>query len=307
MMIRNGVNLNPYADPYAIRDDKNVNIEISYDNFDAINLDLEKKRRYAQDLLGQIEENKRKRQEALERKRLEDLEEELRLKRERELIEKRQNEENKRYRPQIDLPIQKLPEPVKKERKKIPSAKVVTNEVKIIDRNSLNENTLRYLNSRKLQIDSFNDRILEQLRLLNNDFVYNINTLKDEIGILNDMNEKNKKYKDRLCREVHFIKQNLDNKKLQDTLDSRSIYELITPTGLSKSIVANMNSYKSIPGRRWEIRSYVTKEEPGNERFFVDYDKKGDGLRLSPYVNLSHVISYDTPRWRANGDGDLYD
>ena len=306
MFYRNGNNRN---DPISLRDDKNVNLEISYDNFDTVNIDMERKRQYAQDLRNQIEENQRKRREALEKKKLQDLEDELRLKREQELIDQRQKEENKRFRPKINLPIQKLeaPEPLKKVRKRTPNVKYITKEVNTINRDYLNQNTINYLRSREMQIDDFNDKILEQLRLLNNDFEYNINSLKGEIGLLNDMNEKNKRYKDKIFQEVHFIKENLDNKKLQDSIDTRNIYELVSKSDYTKYLLGNLHSYGTLPKRRFEIKSYINREGPeGENRFFVDDEKKSDGLKLSPYVNLSHVISYDTPRWKSNNDDWLY-
>ena len=308
MIYRNGINLNPNSSlPLSLRDDKNVNLEISYDNFDTVNLDMERKRQYAQDLQSQIEENRRKKLAAIEKKKLEDLEDELRLKREQDLIEQRQKEENKRYRPKINLPIQKLdpPEPVKKVRKKTPNVKYITKEVNTINRNVLDQNTINYLRSREMQIDNFNDKILEQLRLLNNDFEYNINSLKGEIGLLNDMNEKNKRDKDKLFQEVHFIKENLDNRKYQDSIDSRNIYELISKSDYTKYLLGNLHSYETFPKKRYEIRSYISREDEGN-RFFVDDEKTGDGLKLSPYVNLSHVISYDTPRWKSYNDERIY-
>ena len=307
MIYRKGHNQN--NEPISLRDDKNVNIEISYDNFDTVNLDMERKKQYAQDLLSQIEDNQRKRREALEKKKLQDLEDELRLKREQELIDQRQKEENKRYRPKINLPIKKLevPEPLKKPRKRTPNVKYITKEVNTIDRNILNQNTINYLRSREMQIDDFNDKILEQLRLLNNDFEYNINSLKGEIGLLNDMNEKNRRDKDKLFQEVHFIKENLDNQKIKNSVDSRDIYELVTRSDYSKYLLGNLHSYKTIPNRRYEIRSYISREEPeGGNRFFIDDEKRSDGLKLSPYVNLSHVISYETPRWKANNDDWAY-
>ena len=306
MIFRNGNNQNVGGGMFnslALRDDKNVNIEISYDNFDTVNLDMERKRQYAQDLRSQMEENERKRKAALEKKKLDDLADELRLKREQELIDQRQKEENKRYRPKIDLPIQKmeLPKPEKKVRKMTPTVNFVTQEVNRINRNYLNENTLNYLRSREMQIDNFNDRILEQLRLLNNDFENNINSLKGEIGLLNDMNEKNKRYKDQLSREVHLIKENLDNKKIQDNLDSRSIYELISRSDYTKYLLGNMHNYETMP-KRYQIRSFITRGDEIGDRFYIDDEKKSDGLKLYPYVNLSHVISYDTPSWKANYD-----
>ena len=308
MIYRNGQRQNQnYYNPISVRDDKNVNIEVSYDNFDTVNLDMERKKQYAQDLRSQIEENERKRRAALEKKKLEDLEDELRLKREQEAIDQRQKEENKRYRPKIDVPIRKFeaPEPLKKVRKKTPNVRYITKEVNNIDRNYINQNTINYLRAREMQIDNFNDKILEQLRLLNNDFEYNINSLKGEIGLLNDMNEKNKRYKDQLFKEVHFIKENLDNKKLQDSMDSRNIYEVISKSDYTKHLIGNIHSFETLPKKRYVIKSYITTDDDDN-RFFIDDEKKSDGLKLSPYVNLSHVITYDTPRWKAKDDSFWY-
>ena len=308
MIYRNSQRQNQnYYNPISVRDDKNVNIEVSYDNFDTVNLDMERKKQYAQDLRSQIEENERKRRAALEKKKLEDLEDELRLKREQEAIDQRQKEENKRYRPKIDVPIRKFeaPEPLKKVRKKTPNVRYITKEVNNIDRNYINQNTINYLRAREMQIDNFNDKILEQLRLLNNDFEYNINSLKGEIGLLNDMNEKNKRYKDQLFKEVHFIKENLDNKKLQDSMDSRNIYEVISKSDYTKHLIGNIHSFETLPKKRYVIKSYITTDDDDN-RFFVDDEKKSDGLKLSPYVNLSHVITYDTPRWKAKDDSFWY-
>ena len=173
MFYRNGSSNNQRAyGPISVRDDKNVNIEISYDNFDTVNLEMEKKAQYAQDLRSQIEENKKRRQAALEKKRLEDLEEELRLKRERELIEQRQNAENRRYRPQVNLPlISNVIEEPKKSRKRITiESNYSPQEVNtpyIINRNDiLNESALNYLRSRENEIDYYNNMLLENLNLL---------------------------------------------------------------------------------------------------------------------------------------------
>ena len=303
MFYRNGYgysqNIND-NDPTALRNDKNVNIEISYDNFDTVNLDIIRKKQYAQDLLSQIEENKRKRRETLEKKKLEDLEEELRLKREQELIEQRQNEENKRFNPKINLSVQ---EPLKKQRKRTPNVNYITKEVNTIDNNNhnnyFNEN---YLRARGKEIDFYNNRILENLKLLNNDFEYNINSLKSEIGLLNNMNAKNKRYKDKLDQEVHYIKENLDDKKIKDSIDSRNIYDLVSESNYTKYLLSNLHSYKTIPNRRYEIKPYISRDPQSENRFFIDDEKKSDGLKLSPYVNLSHVISYDTPRWKWNNE-----
>ena len=99
---------NTKPDTYSLNDYRNVNIEISYDNFDTVNLDNLRKQRYGQDLRSQMEEDRLRKEAEKRRKKQQDLEEELRLQREREEIEKRQNEENKRYRPKINLPIRSI-------------------------------------------------------------------------------------------------------------------------------------------------------------------------------------------------------
>ena len=306
MIYRNGNNnFQREYGPISVRDDKNVNLEISYDNFDTVNLEMEKKAQYAQDLRSQIEENKRRRQAALEKKRLEDIEEELRLKRERELIEQRQNAENRRYRPQVNLPlITNIVEEPKKSRKRIiienNFAPQEVNTQYIINRNDiLNESELNYLRSRQNEIDNYNNMLLDNLNLLNKDFENSINSLKGEIGMLNDMNQKNKKYKDLLCWEVNNIKQDLDNKKKQDGIDSKNLSSLISSSDFTKQIVGNLNSFKSLPNRRYELKKYNNKNGEDESRFFIDDEKKSDGLGLSPYVNLSHVISYKLPKWKS--------
>ena len=282
---------------FGPQSENDINIEISYDNFE--NLENFRKQQYGIDLRNQIEDNRRRREAEREKKRLADLAEEERLRREREELERRQREENKRYRPIIDLPIQKNPEEdkLKKVRKK---KKKIVHEIEETNKTNLqliNENTLKYLQMRDLQMEDYNEKILQQLRLLNRDFHNNINSLKNEIDVLNDMNNNHKKFKNKFYEEVHFIKKNLDDKKLRDIDDTRGIYELINETDYMKKKLGNMRYYSEEPQKRFEIRSYVSREPFDSERFIIDEDKKTDGLKLSPYIDLSHVLSYETPKW----------
>ena len=160
---------------------------------------------------------------------------------------------------------------------------------------------------RELQMEDYNEKILQQLNLLNKDFNNNINSLKDQIEILNDMNNKHKNFRNKFYQEVHFIKQNLDNKKLRDIDDTRGIYDLINETDYMKKKLGNMRYYGQEPQKKFEVRSYVTKEPLDDYRFIIDEDKKSDGLRLSPYINLSHVLSYETPKWRPSIYDTLYE
>ena len=272
---------------FGPQSENDINIEISYDNFE--NLENFKKQQYGIDLRNQIEDNRRRREAEREKKRLADLAEEERLRREREELERRQREENKRYRPIIDLPIQKIPEEdkLKKVRRKTPKIVHEIEETNKTNLQLINENTLKYLQMRDLQMEDYNEKILQQLRLLNRDFHNNINSLKNEIDVLNDMNNNHKKFKNRFYEEVHFIKKNLDDKKLRDIDDTRGIYELINETDYMKKKLGNMRYYSEEPQKRFEIRSYVSKEPFDSERFIIDEDKKTDGLKLSPYIDLT--------------------
>lgn len=289
---RNGNNPN-----YLSQSDNDINIEVSYDNYD--NIENIRKQQYGIDLRNQIDDNRRRREAERRKKELEDLKDEERLRRERAELEARQREENKRYRPKINLPIRKITEvePLKKVRRKIKKINNDNEDTNSVNIKLINENTLNYLKMRELQMEDYNEKILQQLRLLNNDFNTNMNSLKDEIEILNDMNNKHKIFRNKFYQEVHFIQQNLDNKKLNDIQDTRGIYDLITETDYMKQKLGNMRYYGQEPQKKFEIRSYVTKEPSNENRFLVDDEKKGDGLRLSPYINLSHVLSYDTPKW----------
>jgi len=306
-MIYNNSTRNMNNQNYPGQSDNDINIEISYDNYD--NIENLRKKQYGIDLRNQIDDNRRRREEERRKKELADLEDERRLKREQEEIEARQREENKRYRPKIDLPIRKLPEvePIKKLRRKIPKINYDVEETNNSNLELINQNTIKYLKMRELQMEDYNEKIMHQLNLLNKDFNNNINSLKDQIEILNDMNNKHKSFRNKFYQEVHFIKQNLDNKKLRDIDDTRGIYDLINETDYMKKKLGNMRYYGQEPQKKFEVRSYVSKEPLDNNRFIIDEDKKSDGLRLSPYINLSHVLSYETPKWTPSIYDTLYE
>lgn len=289
MIFRNENNRNQnYYNQMPFRDDKNVNIEISYDNFDTVNLDMVKKQQYGQDLRRQMEENEKRKKDEKEKKKLEDLEEERRLQRERELMEKRQDEENKRYRPKIDLPIQTI-NPEKKE--------IVTNirytPNITVKRNVLSESVLNYLKNRENQIDDFNDKMMKSLQLLNKEYQYNINSLKGQVGALNDIHDKYKKYNDRFCKEVYDIKDDLDYRKRQNGIDSNNLYDLVAKSNYANQMLKF--HIGRVPRRNFEIRSYTS-----NKRIPIDDDMKGDGLTVPSYINFSRDVPYYGPRWRQN-------
>lgn len=306
MIFRNNTSNN--QGPVALIDNRNVNIEISYDNFDTVGLDQNRKRQYADDLRRQIEENELKKRQAAEKKKLDDLEEERRLQREREEIERRQKEEEDRLKSKIKIPkyepakIEVLKQPIRR-RTPIQTEPVQINERYNINNNYVNEDLLNYLKSRETQIDEFSNRVLEQMKLLNRDFDNNIRNLRGEIGALTDLHNRNQKYKDQLCNEVNQIKENLNFKKLQDDKDTRNIYDLVYVTDYTKQMIGKKMYIEPLPRRKFAIKSYVNKRKENDDDFFeqkVTEDNESGNKNKLAYINLNHCVSYSAPRWRPN-------
>ena len=272
-------------DTAALNDYHNINLEISYDNFDTINLDFAKKQRYGNDLRQQIEDDKRRKEEEKRRKKLLELEEELRLQREREQIEKRQNEENKRYRPKIDLPLQTL----KFEDNVKTNLKNKNKEQETEKKNVLSDSALNLFRERELQIDKFNNQMMNALQQIKKEYNYNINSLKGQVGLLNDMHERNKKYNDyKFYNEINSIKNNIGYKRQKDEIDSKYLYDLVAKTNYAKQMLRF--KIGNVPRRNFEIKSYTTD-------FKIGIDEEPN---IPSYVNFSRSVSYKGPRWRQN-------
>ena len=257
---------NNNRDAYSLNDYRNVNIEISYDNFDTINLDNIKKQQYGQDLRSQMEEDRLRKEAEKRRKKQQDLEEDLRLQREREEIEKRQNEENKRYRPKINLPIQKI----KVEEKEKENLRYKKDNNEIEKKNVLSDSALNLLREREMQIDNFNNRMMQSLEQIKKEYNYNINSLKGQIGLLSDMHERNKKYNDyKFYKEVNSIKNNIGYKRVKDEIDAKYLYDLVAKSNYAKQML----------------------------RFKIGIDEEPN---VPSYVNFSRDVINKGPRWRPN-------
>ena len=274
---------NNNRDTYSLNDYRNINIEISYDNFDTINLDNIRKQQYGHDLRSQMEEDKRRKEEAKRRKMIEDLEEELRLQREREEIERRQKVENKRYRPKINLPIPTL----KVEEKENLRYKKDKNEQD--KRNILSDSALKLLKEKEMQIDNFNDQMLRSLEQIKKEYNFKINSLKGQIGLLNDMHERNKKYNDlKFYKAVDSIRNNIGYKRVKEEIDAKYLYDLVAKTNYAKQMLRF--KIGNVPKRNFEIKSYTSD-------FKIGIDEEPN---IPSYVNFSRGVSYKGPRWRQN-------
>ena len=276
---------NTKPDTYSLNDYRNVNIEISYDNFDTVNLDNLRKQRYGQDLRSQMEEDRLRKEAEKRRKKQQDLEEELRLKREREEIEKRQNEENKRYRPKINLPIQKI----QVEEKEKENLRYRKNNNEIEKKNVLSDSALNLLREKEMQIDNFNNRMMQSLEQIKKEYNYNINSLKGQVGLLNDMHERNKKYNDyKFYKEVNSIKNNIGYKRMKDEIDAKYLYDLVAKSNYAKQMLRF--KIGSVPKRNFVIKSYTSD-------FKLGIDEEPN---VPSYVNFSRDVTYKGPRWRPN-------
>ena len=276
---------NTKPDTYSLNDYRNVNIEISYDNFDTVNLDNLRKQRYGQDLRSQMEEDRLRKEAEKRRKKQQDLEEELRLQREREEIEKRQNEENKRYRPKINLPIQKI----QVEEKEKENLRYRKNNNEIEKKNVLSDSALNLLREKEMQIDNFNNRMMQSLEQIKKEYNYNINSLKGQVGLLNDMHERNKKYNDyKFYKEVNSIKNNIGYKRMKDEIDAKYLYDLVAKSNYAKQMLRF--KIGSVPKRHFVIKSYTSD-------FKLGIDEEPN---VPSYVNFSRDVTYKGPRWRPN-------
>jgi hypothetical protein len=283
MFFRNENSTKP--DTYSLNDYRNVNIEISYDNFDTVNLDNLRKQQYGKDLRSQMEEDRLRKEAERRRKKQQDLEEELRLQREREEIEKRQNEENKRYRPKINLPIQKI----NVEEKEKENLRYRKNNNEIEKKNVLSDSALNLLREKEMQIDNFNSRMMQSLEQIKKEYNYNINSLKGQVGLLNDMHERNKKYNDyKFYKEVNSIKNNIGYKRMKDEIDAKYLYDLVAKSNYAKQMLRF--KIGSVPKRNFVIKSYTSD-------FKLGIDEEPN---VPSYVNFSRDVTYKGPRWRPN-------
>ena len=278
---------NNNRDTYSLNDYRNVNIEISYDNFDTINLDNIRKQQYGQDLRSQIESDRLRKEAEKRRKKQEDLEEELRLQREREELERRQNEENKRYRPKINLPIRSIK--VEEKEKERENLRYKRDGNDIMKKNVLSDSALNLLREREMQIDNFNNKIMKNLEQIKKEYNYNMKTLKGQVGLLNDMHERNKKYNDnKFYKEVNSIKDNVDYKVKKDEIDAKYLYDLVAKTNYARQMLRF--KIGNVPKRNFVIKSYTSD-------YKIDIDEEPN---IPSYVNFSRDVSYKDPRWRQN-------
>lgn len=303
-----------------------ITLEISYDNFYTLGVDMMKKKKYAEELKKQIEEKEMRKKLERQKKKLDDLKDDIRIEKERKKIEDRQRENNKRFLPKINMspyyPPKQIQTPIKlltpppipsinqiKSPKK-PKINIELNKnyshniprIKYVYRKIYNtEETKNFLREREEGLERFNEEMRNQLKMLKNDFNYGMKQLNDEVDNLNNgIKDKNHNFRYLIQQKVNDLSSDIqknNNKKLK--IQAEHIYNFIRKTKDGKSTIQRFTSepnfvnFPSIDGNEYTIKT--PKSFNGeNIRIINDdnfYDELSNNIQL-PYINLSHCISY---------------
>ena len=265
-----------------------ITIEVSYDNFYVLGVDMMKKKKYAEELKAQIEEKRYLKKLEEEKRKLDEIKDDLRIEKERKIIEERQKENNKKIIPKINLtPLQKS-EPIKVFTPSIDiPPKLVTKyktPKKIIKRKyiykSNDEDIMNYLRERERNLERFNIEINEQINGMKNDFNMGMRKLNEELDKINYKNNNKKLKLDDLIDDITNLRNNKKN-----NFEIEHIYSIIRKNKDGKFSIQQFtnNDYLSkFPFNFKNINNF-------NDYYYEQ--SSNDFLKL-PYINLSHQITY---------------
>jgi len=264
-----------------------ITIEVSYDNFYVLGVDMMKKKKYAEELKTQIEEKRYLKKLEEEKRKLDEIKDDLRIEKERKIIEQRQKENNKISIPKINItPLQK-PEEIKvlTPRINVPPKLVTKYKTpkKIIKKKyiykSNDEDKINYLRERERNLERLNTEINEQINGMKNDFNIGMKKLNDEIDKINNKNNNKKLKLDDLIDDIRYIRNNKKN-----DIEIEHIYSIIRKNKDGKFSIQQFtnNCYLSkFPFNFKNINNF-------NDNYFEQ--STNDFLKL-PYINLSHQIT----------------
>ena len=322
-------NINPinYSNQNNFTSPDDITLEISYDNFYTLGVDMMKKKKYAEELKKQIEEKQMRKKIENQKKKLDDLNDEIRIEKERKILEDRQKENNKRILPKINIapyypyPMAKNQNPIKiytpapppppiplLSQNKAPSKpKINTHLIKNYN-NDLptikyvyrkiynNEETKNYLKEREQNLEKYDKEMKEQLEFLKKDFNKGMKKLNDEVNRLNSgIGNKNHNFRYLLNQKINEINADIRNNSNNKTINNQTkhIYNIIRKIKDGKAIIQRFISdsdYDNIPfiGNNYYIK---TPKSYINDNNFFDELITNNSFKL-PYINLSHCISY---------------
>ena len=301
-----------------------ITLEISYDNFYTLGVDMIKKKKYAEELKKQIEEKQMRKKLENQKKKLDDLNDEIRIEKERKIIEDRQRESNKRNLPKINItpyyPLQRNEKPIKiytpppppppmpfiNQYKTPPKPKINYSQeipkIKYVYRKIYNtEETKNFLREREEGLERFDKDMRNQLKMLKNDFNFGMKQLNDEVDRLNNgIKDKNHNFRYLIDLKVNELSSEIkDNNNKKVNIQTEHIYNVIRKSKDGKTTIQRFSSEPNLINYPFEGNQYFVKTPKpfngGNIQIINDdnfYDElSNDNLNL-PYINLSHCISY---------------
>ena len=256
-----------------------ITIEVSYDNFYVLGVDMMKKKKYAEELKAQIEQKRYLKKLEEEKRKLDEIKDDLRIEKERKEIEERENQSNNKYIPKINLrPLPKI-EPVKVSTPKISIPTKMVTKYKIYKKKSSEDEINNYLRKREMNLERFNNDLNEQLNGIKNDFNSGIKKLNDEIHKINfETLDKNKK----IDELIYNIKKPCSYKK--NNFEIEHIYSIIRKKKDGKFTIQQFMNNSEILKNPLDIRLFNNSSYNNNCK-----EKTSDVFNL-PYINLSHQI-----------------
>ena len=265
-----------------------ITIEVSYDNFYVMGVDMMKKKKYAEELRAQIEEKKYIKKLEEEKRRLDEIKDDLRIEKERKIIEEREKENNKRLIPKINLmPLQKK-EPIKvitppmvmpsKLTTKFKTPKKIIKKNYIYRKKYNNDEIINYLRERERNLERFNTEINEQINGIKNDFNLGMRKIHFEIEQINNKNYKKVKF-DNLIDDIRNIKNNKKN-----NIEIQHIFSILRKNKDGKFSIQQFNN-DFLPNSSFDIKILNNF----NDNYF---EQSSNSFPKLPYINLSHQITY---------------
>ena len=321
-------NINNYSSQGNCTSPDDITLEISYDNFYTLGVDMMKKKKYAEELRKQIEEKEMIKKLERQKKKLDDLNDDIRIEKERKMIEDRQRQNNRRSLPKINItpyyPLQKVQEPIKIytppppppipiiKKYKTPSKPIINTDyirnysyeappkTKYIYRKVYNtEETKNYLRNRENEIEKFNRDMDDQLKMLKNDFNSGMKKLNDEVDSLNDgLGKRNHNFRYLMSQKISEISadiQNNNNKKRN--IQTEHIYNVIRKSKDGKMTIQRFMGNPNFINLPVNDNQYIIKQSNllNGDIFYENdilYDEIPSNSMKLPYINLSHCISY---------------
>lgn len=299
-----------------------ITLEISYDNFYTLGVDMMKKKKYAEELKKQIEEKQMRKKLEKQKKKLDDLNDEIRIEKERKIIEDRKRESNKRNLPKINItpyyPIQRIEKPIKiytpplpsppkpfinqyktppKPKINIDSLKNYSQEIpriKYVYRKIYNtEETKNFLREREEGLERFDKDMRNQLKMLKNDFNFGMKQLNDEVDRLNNgIKDKSHNFRYLLDLKVNELSSELKDNNNKLNIQTEHIYNVIRKSKDGKTTIQRFTSEPNFIN--YNVKT-PNSFNGGNIQIINDdnfYDELANNNLKLPYINLSHCISY---------------